>query len=169
MSSHHGNQRSLFPRVPTDHSPSPPTKLPAEGHERGEKQKTSGLQHGVIQQRPLAGKTETSDPVTSSGKLLTLSSVEGKAVPIFPSMPQTKQQQRPQLPHFFQQRRKNEPVFPWLAWILFFPSKGQRQISHMPACHLTRGRGLPKAFGGRLDGLVLKAPGCKGKGLLSDL
>lgn len=117
---------SLFPKVPTDPSPSPPTKLPAEGHERGEKQKTSGLQHEVIQQRSLAGKTKTCDSVTSSGKWLTLPSVEGKAVLVLPPMPPTKWQQCPHLPHSFQTKEEKWTRFPLASLDIILPFKGSK-------------------------------------------
>ena len=95
---------------------------------KGEKTKNTHRQ-GVIWPRSLAGKTKTCDSVTSSGKLLTLSLVEGKAVLRVPPMPQPKLQQLPPTPTFFATEDKKLVCFPLarLHIILFLKgSKGNQ-------------------------------------------
>lgn len=157
-----------FPGCHHTHSPSPPIKLPAERHERREKQKTSGLQHGVIWQRSLAGKTKTCDSVTSSGKLLTPSSVERKAVPIVLPMPQTKGQPLAPNTHtattFFQTKEEKRICFP-LASLDILPFK-RSKANQSHAC-LSFGP-EEEVFQRSLGGFGwLGAPGHKTKGSLS--
>lgn len=160
---------SLFSRVPSYPSPSPPTQLPAEGHERREKQKITNLLHGIMWQRCLARKTKTCDSVTSSGKLLTLSSVEEKAILILPRMTQTIWQQCLQAPTFFPTKEKKWNSFPLASLDIILLFKGSKASQSHAGLSLALSRSSSKGLWEGLDGLVLQAPGQERKDPLSGL
>lgn len=160
---------SLFSRVLSYPYSSPPTKLPAEGHERREKQKITSLLQGVLWQRCLAGKTKTCDSVTSSGKLLTLSSVEEKAILILPPMPKTIWQQCLQVSTFFLTEKEKWNSFPLASLDIILLFKGSKANQSHAWLSLGLRRSSSKGLWEGLDGLVLQAPGQERKDPLSGL